>query len=712
MRPELSRYVAVLVMMQQFPDADWPAIPDNLLEPLREGMSLTAREDITNELKTFLRELEHRVIWCQEYANKTDAQFVADHANDGAAGDAPAITENEMTVMSFTGCEEHQARIALQMCDDNTQYAVNWWFTHGPMGDNDWGAYAAQQAGQGDAGPEPGEEPVPTTPAYPGGLPADASKQSALTAADRQTNVRRDVLSPMKMDGAVLEDNLQRPHQVTDFSCTARLVAPMDGQMVMGAADVDSFALIPLQVIDGFEDFFERTANAAEDSPTALPFDVSSHSNAQVDVSKQFLKRTNEDMQRYSDSQQGAMTTWVKQLTAEAAARFVQVGAQDPDFDAVQARLQQLLERLQQLQAHDENWMMEATETVLAQMEYADPTQAADATTCHGFRLARKCKQHEDPGIAFGIRTLLSTKGAEDLLAANPYIQDAETMLKLLFATQLYAMRVIHANRCIDQVIKLQKSLRTLVTSSSSDVALATHKLSQASSGLAGLMHAKRYSMQKADGVLSAYEYDPRFLVFEYLFQYMLRKRQVEMTKDYLAEYHLGQSSCKQMIMGAGKTTVIGPLLSLCLADSKRLVMLTCPPNLLEMARNRLREVFSSVMPKKIFTLEFQRNFDDDPNIILDIIRKLNDAVTHRGIVCAKPEVIKSTLLKMVELLHVIEQTDMDKFRDVAGESKAVGGEKEEIRYRMGLRSDMSDMCIPMLNLFKNGSLIMDEVSL
>ena len=64
---------------------------------------------------------------------------------DGAAADAAATTEDEMTVMCFTGCEEHQAKIALQMCDNNTQYAVNWWFTHGPMGNNDWDAYAAQQ---------------------------------------------------------------------------------------------------------------------------------------------------------------------------------------------------------------------------------------------------------------------------------------------------------------------------------------------------------------------------------------------------------------------------------------------------------------------------------------------------------------------------------------------------------------------------------------
>ena len=139
--------------------------------------------------------------------------------------------------------------------------------------------------------------------------------------------------------------------------------------------------------------------------------------------------------------------------------------------------------------------------------------------------------------------------------------------------------------------------------------------------------------------------------------------------------------------------------------------MLTCPPNLLEMSRNRLREVFSSVMPKRIFTFEFQRQCEDDPKVFIDLLRKLNDAVAHRGIVCAKPEAIKSAILKMIELLHVIEQSDMGRFEQSAGDNMAVQREKEDIRHTMGLRSDMADQAVPLLKLFKEGTLIMDEVT-
>jgi hypothetical protein len=48
---------------------------------------------------------------------------------------------------------------------------------------------------------------------------------------------------------------------------------------------------------------------------------------------------------------------------------------------------------------------------------------------------------------------------------------------------------------------------------------------------------------------------DPRVLLFEYKFGFILRGRQYELTKELEGAAQLGQSRCNQMIMGAGKTT-------------------------------------------------------------------------------------------------------------------------------------------------------------
>ena len=89
--------------------------------------------------------------------------------------------------------------------------------------------------------------------------------------------------------------------------------------------------------------------------------------------------------------------------------------------------------------------------------------------------------------------------------------------------------------------------------------------------------------------------YDPRFLVFEFLLGFMLRRRQYELVMEFGQRALEGQSSVNQMIMGQGKTTVIAPMLALILADGKRLISLVCPAPLLEMSRSVLRNCFSNV---------------------------------------------------------------------------------------------------------------------
>ena len=84
---------------------------------------------------------------------------------------------------------------------------------------------------------------------------------------------------------------------------------------------------------------------------------------------------------------------------------------------------------------------------------------------------------------------------------------------------------------------------------------------------------ASRHCIDNDDNDAAQFAVDPRFLIFEYLFDLLLRKRQVAMVCDFRNKAMMDLSSCQQMIMGAGKTTVVGPLLTLCLADGDCLVM-------------------------------------------------------------------------------------------------------------------------------------------
>ena len=106
-----------------------------------------------------------------------------------------------------------------------------------------------------------------------------------------------------------------------------------------------------------------------------------------------------------------------------------------------------------------------------------------------------------------------------------------------------------------------------------------------------------------------------------------------------------------------GKTTVIAPLLSLMLADGRRLITQVCPAPILEMSRSVLRSVFSNVIHKRIYSFTFERS-----NAALNSLEgvqaisvKLHRARAERAVVCSTPESIKSFMLKYIDNLQMVE---------------------------------------------------------
>ncbi|AAZ13558.1 hypothetical protein, conserved [Trypanosoma brucei brucei TREU927] len=211
---------------------------------------------------------------------------------------------------------------------------------------------------------------------------------------------------------------------------------------------------------------------------------------------------------------------------------------------------------------------------------------------------------------------------------------------------------------------------------------------------------------------------DPRYLMFEFIHNILLRARQVEMVRWFVQNINAGVSRVQQMIMGQGKTTVVGPLLALILADGQQLVTQVMPTALLEQTSVILRRCFSVVIPKQIYTLKFDRSFDDSDSSQVNLLKqKLTAATRKRGILISAPECVKSVFLKMIEQLHLVESVmteyiDAEDGKvaacDTADERVAV--RKQELMHRTRQRSSMADAIVPILQLWQRGVLIMDEV--
>ena len=190
-------------------------------------------------------------------------------------------------------------------------------------------------------------------------------------------------------------------------------------------------------------------------------------------------------------------------------------------------------------------------------------------------------------------------------MALNPYLDKAslELCFRLVSIAMLRANRVGHANRCIGTCVSLiqlvDKALKTKAgTERSLAGATLVPKLTQASETLAGGLISARHFIDGGEAGGGELTFDPRFLLFEFVWNILLRNKQVKTVRNFVATLGAGGSKVKQMIMGAGKTTVVAPLLALMLADGDSLVLSVVPKALLEMSRKQMRETFATIMTK------------------------------------------------------------------------------------------------------------------
>jgi len=308
------------------------------------------------------------------------------------------------------------------------------------------------------------------------------------------------------------------------------------------------------------------------------------------------------------------------------------------------------------------------------------------------FLLNRIAGQNAHVWVEFLFGMLLSSKGEADLLRLNPYLTPSalRCITHLVTLSMLRANRLGHVNRCIGTAISLESLLTKTLSVGVADRAergkVLSPQLVQVGEELAKTITMARHYISS-----DTYQFDPRYLVFEFVWNIQLRRKQVEIVNDFRDNLARGTSKVKQMIMGAGKTSVVAPLLALILADGKSLVLSVVPKALVEMSRTRMRETFAAIMVKRIYTLDFDRS----TTITHSMRRSLENAAANRGIVVATPTTLKSIMLSYLEVLQQIKEARGAGMRTKLGELEGQAGELSKI-----------------LALFKDGVMLLDEVDL
>ena len=349
---------------------------------------------------------------------------------------------------------------------------------------------------------------------------------------------------------------------------------------------------------------------------------------------------------------------------------------------------------------------------------------ADEKKTQIGFELGRYSGAEVDISFEYLVASLLSSQSDTDLVKLNPFLspERIDLVWRLTVGIILHTNRIGQVNRALDEAKEMASMLTRMMGENARNDLATKQSLILKSSTLAAQLAMKRYYIRpdnpgQSPPVLS---FDPRFLVFEFTENLMLRESQVELVEKFTSSYANRKSMVQQMIMGAGKTTVVGPLLALILGDGQHLVTQIVPQSLLEFSRGTMRSTFSSLIRKPVYTFSFDRFHRVTP----DLYRKLIKARDTRAVVCTTPTAVKSFSLKFVEITHLLDQMkniaaeeekqgfSLKKFFGVGKEAKRRAQAAQDRRDFAMTLSQQAAECEKVLRLFKEGALILDEVDL
>jgi Ca2+-binding EF-hand superfamily protein len=523
---------------------------------------------------------------------------------------------------------------------------------------------------------------------------------------------------------------LMAPRTV-DFSRGSMMIAPVKVDVggiavEFGAADLDATFARPLSCLPLAEWVCDvRPADAGASG--ALPFDVAAHPSAKSSVGKRMIERLGNDAQLHAKMRATATELGLVGFDLAAIQAAVVPGAGDAALQRQLARLDQLVTMLEAQRKQD---LVRASQLAAAALGLlngstnvrvvgGDAAVAPSLPPKRGAVSEQRKTLLQNVGrqsggalsvwLELAVAWLLCGKGLDGELAQHaPGVAGSEVSWRAaasaIVGLALLCSRSVQTGRCLT----LARAARGELSRRKADV---HRRLVE----LASQLGAKRnYGERRADGAI---EFDPRLLVFEFTSGFLLRRAQVELVRQFAAKFRAGESLCHQMIMGAGKTTVVSPLLSLMLGDTETLFMCVVPPSLLSFAHSVFRSSFASVVQKPVYTFAFERAAEATPQLVT----RMQRARASNAVVVSTPTSIKSFMLKFIELETVVCDIMDSKKQELARSAaapllgslmriiKRAPAETRADAMKEGLYQQLQ-ACRSILSMFRDGCCMLDEV--
>ena len=488
---------------------------------------------------------------------------------------------------------------------------------------------------------------------------------------------------------------------------------------------LQAFASQPLAPIR-LEKFVQNLNRSQLGEPpvgSTLPFDVSGDRASQTHCSHATIRRVSDDVLKFSQQANSETTPTLIGFTPREIDSFhSNPGALSTATD----QLSKLIKSLNQAMEFDRKSLWNLMNRALA---IATSDERSDSPSTAGpngeinflrFRLGQVGEREPAAWFELLVASILSTSAEHDIRSLNPYMSNIayRTVTSLTVVAMLTSIRISQTHRALASLSKLILLLRRVGGGNSpQEQSRICKEIKLQSAKVASDIANERHFMKvTSDG--NYFEFDPRYLVFEFTYSLMLRKSQVILVNKLMNALQNGRSMCHQMIMGAGKTTVVTPLLALMLADGKSLCMQVVPHALLDFSRGVMREKFAAVVRKPIFTFSFNRGTE----ITRDLYLKLCKARDSRAVICATPTSVKSFMLKFVEMMKILEEKKFGAARRKVtnnGIFSAFSLSAIARRWKDSVEIVETDVkpqeiyyASEILKLFRTGCMLLDEVDL
>ena len=488
--------------------------------------------------------------------------------------------------------------------------------------------------------------------------------------------------------------------------------------------ELASFATFPLNSI-GLQNFVELTTReqrGLQPVVPGLPFSVDRHPWAQAHVSLEMTRRLQDDALFFAEHENNNKVPQIKHLL-DADLQAALSSRDASRLGAAVRKVDELVSALEKLKAKDDEFVRKAVPHTLELVSRVDRTRPEGLA----FALAQYSGKETKIWFELLVLTMLSHRSEQELAMWNPFLSPAEiqTTHDLVVGVMATAVRFGQIVRCLQDAATLREQLvgaqKLSVDSRVADAAVIQSLKLQTDKLATNLATKRHYVRRETASGAEVLQYDPRFLVFEFTYGLMFRQQQVELIGTLMSAVQKGNSLCHQLLMGEGKTTVIGPLLALLLADGKSLVTQVVPSALLEFSRSVMREKFSAIVRKSIFTFAFDRM----SKVTEELHSKLSVARDTKAVVCTHPTAVKSFALKLIEMLIALEEsfsqsTEQDEEAPLTGFALRMlrrfgiskSARREYTEEQIASMRHQCQLSVRILEIFRNGALLLDEVDM